>query len=353
MSAVTLKDIANAAGVSTTTVSIILNGKAPHISEETKKLVLQKAKELHYRPNKIARMLVTKSSRSIGLILPDIVNPFFAEIAKGVYDEAMKRRYTVSTFNTDDDADKDMEYIDFLTDNFTDGIIAVFSTDQRSGKEEQYAQKLKALACPVVLIDRMIEGYDFLSVKTDNQFGAALGTAHLLEQGHKKIGCITSHLGSCIAKERFYGYLQTLQKHHVFFNPELIVEGDFRFETGYKGAFELVQKGATAIFAFNDMIAYGIYRAAQEMELKIPRDLSVVGYDDLLYSSMLNPPLTTIHQPARKIGQESAKKLIRALEGRLEESDKHAVFPPKLVARESTRIYAADQKAENPSILME
>lgn len=337
MSAVTLKDIANAAGVSTTTVSIILNGKAPHISEETKKLVLQKAKELHYRPNKIARMLVTKSSRSIGLILPDIVNPFFAEIAKGVYDEAMKHHYTVSTFNTDDDADKDMEYIDFLKDNFTDGIIAVFSTDARSGKAGQYAQKLKTLTCPVVLIDRMVEGYDFLSVRTDNQFGAALGTEYLLKQGHTRIGCITSHLGSYISKERFYGYLQTLQKHNVLFDPELVVEGNFRFETGYRGALELIKKDVTAIFAFNDMIAYGIYRAAQEMKLKIPRDISVVGYDDLLYSSMLNPPLTTIHQPARKIGTESAKKLIGTLEGQLEEEDKHAVFPPKLIIRESTR----------------
>lgn len=336
MATTTLKDIANATGVSTTTVSIILNNKAKHISKDTKELVLKTAKKMNYRPNMIARSLVKQSSHSIGLIMPDIVNPFFAEIAKGVYEVAMKNNYTVSIFNTDDNIDKDIECIDYMIDTFVDGFVSILATDSRIEKMDTCAKKLENCSCPIVLIDRLIDGQDFMSVTTDNKQGGFLATEHLIKLGHTRIGCVCSQLNTNFSKQRFYGYLEALQKYNIKFDSELIYEGDFRFETGHRGANVLIKKGVTAIFAFNDMIAYGVYRLLKEQDLKVPKDISVVGYDDLLYSSMLSIPLTTINQPARDIGRKSAEKLISCIEGKAKDINTHDIFTPELVIREST-----------------
>ncbi len=335
MGGTTLKDIAKKIGVSTTTVSIILNNKAPHISNETKELVKRTAQEMNYRPNSIARSLVNKSTHTIGLIIPDIANPFFAEITKGVCQEAMKSNYTVSIFNTDDDVNKDSEYLDYMQNICVDGIIAILGTDGQEKGKEHRLHKLKNCSCPILLIDRLIDG-DFISVTTDNKQGAFLATEHLVKLGHTKIGCISGPLNTSFSKERFYGYLEALQKHSIKFNSELLYEGDYRCDAGYKGAEYLLKKDITAIFAFNDMIAYGVYKLLKEYNLKVPDDISVVGYDDLLYSSMISTPLTTVNQPAYQMGQKSAEKLIKFIHGELSKDEYNTKFIPELIVRESS-----------------
>lgn len=338
MSATTLKDIANKIGVSTTTVSIILNDKAPHISKATKDLVIKTATEMNYRPNRIARSLVNRSSHTLGLIVPDIVNPFFAEITKGVCQEAMKNNYAVSIFNTDDDVDKDIEYIDYMQDIGVDGFVAILGTDGQERKRKQRLKKLHNSSCPMILVDRLIDD-NFMSVTTDNKKGAFLATEYLIKLGHKKIGCISGQLNTSFSKERFYGYLEALQKYGIKFDSSLLYEGDYRYDTGYKITKHLLEKEVTAILAFNDMIAYGVYGALKEVGLKVPENISVVGYDDLLYSSMISTPLTTIHQPAYKMGEKSVQMLIKLIKGDLSEEERHFQFIPKLIERESAIKY--------------
>lgn len=332
---VTIKDVAQKTGLSVSTVSLVLNHKPHRISEETKQRVLEAAKEMNYHPNQLAVGLIKKKTNTIGLIIPDITNMFFAEIAKGAEVECQKRGYSMILCNTNDSPQKDIDYVNVLLERGVDGIIFVMAVNALNHKAKECSDLLEHFEKPVVLVDRTVDELDMPTVSTDNELGGYLATRHLLELGHTKIGCITGPMGSQSAKQRFFGYIRALQEYSVPFRSELVAEGDYHADAGYNLSKKLLDQGVTAILGSNDMMCYGIYRRAHREHLKIPQDLSVVGFDDVTFSEMAEVPLTTVAQPAYQIGCASVEKLLDVIGGE-NALERRIVFPPELIVRKST-----------------
>lgn len=344
---VTIKDIAKRTGLSVSTVSLVLNHKSERISEKTVQTVLQTAEEMHYHPNRLAVGLITKKTQTLGLIIPDIVNTFFAEIAKGAEAECQKRGYSLILCNTNDNPQKDVDYVNVLIDKGVDGILFTMAVSSQVHKDTQCFQIMNQAEKPVVLVDRAVQEEDLgcvaPSVTVDNELGGYAATRHLLELGHQKIGFISGPMGEQSSQKRLFGYIRALQEFSVTFDPTLMKVGDYHTPTGYRLSKELIEQGVTAIFACNDMMAYGIYQQASERGLSIPGDLSVVGFDDLQFSQFMEVPLTSMKQPACEIGKCAVEKIIERIEhpGEQQESVR---FKPELMVRKST---AQVRKAES------
>ncbi|OCN01386.1 hypothetical protein A7X67_01950 [Clostridium sp. W14A] len=336
---VTIKDIAKKTGLSVSTVSLVLNHKSERISQKTIHKVLKAAEEMHYHPNQIAVGLITRKTQTLGLIIPDIVNTFFAEIAKGAEAECQKCGYSLILCNTNDNPQKDVDYVNVLVDKGVDGILFTMAVSSQVHKDTQCFQIMKQVEKPMVLVDRAVweqdAGCAAPSVTVDNELGGYLATNHLLELGHRKIGFISGPMGEQSSQKRLFGYIRALQEFSVTFDPILVRVGDYHTPTGYRLSGELIEQGVTAIFACNDMMAYGIYQQAKERGLSIPGDLSVVGFDDLQFSQFMEVPLTSMKQPAYEIGRCAVDKIIGMIENP-DENQKNVQFKPKLMVRKST-----------------
>jgi LacI family transcriptional regulator len=332
----TIKDIAQKTGLSITTVSLVLNGKADKISEESKELVLRVAKELNYRPNQIAVGLVKKRTNTLGLIIPDISNIFFSELAKGVEDEGRKYDYNVILCNTNDRHDLEVEYVNVLAAKGIDGIILDMSVEDSEEKARKSLSLLLSYGIPAVIVDRYSDDKNFTSIYIDNEQGAYLATQYLIDLGHKRIGCVTGPSSERTSMDRLRGYSKAMQEHNIPLDEELILEGKYQFWGGYNAAKELMNNDITAIFAFNDMMAYGVARALRENNVSIPKDVSLMGFDDIFFSEIFDIPLTTVRQPTYEIGQIAVKTIIDEIEnGKKIRED--IVLQPKLQIRKSTR----------------
>ena len=336
---VTIKDIAKKTGYSISTVSLVLNHKSCRISEKTTQKVIQTAKEMNYHPNRIAVGLITKRTQTLGLIIPDITNAFFAEIAKGAESECQKRNYSLILCNTNDHPQKDVDYVNVLVDKGVDGILFTMSVNSQVHKDLQCCRIVKQAEKPMILVDRTIpagnEEEEIPYVSVDNELGGYLATKHLLQIGHRKIGFISGPMGAQSSQKRLFGYIRALQEANVTFDPKLIKTGDYHIDTGYWLSAELIREGVTAIFAGNDMMAYGVYKQAKERHLIIPDNLAVIGFDDLEFSQIMEVPLSSIKQPTYKIGVCAVQKLISWIE-HPKEKPKSVCFKPILMVREST-----------------
>ena len=332
--AVTIKDIAKLANVSITTVSRVINNKSEGVSEETRNRILQLVKELGYQPNAIARGLVTKKTKTIGLIIPDISNPFFPDLARGVEDSAHIYGYNVFLCNTDDNLEKESEYINALKEKYVDGIIFTSS----SIPKHEHIMELVKSGIPIVIMDRRVDSEDIYGVFLDNYEGGYIATKHLIDLGHKKIGCITGPLYTKSAKERLEGYKKALVENGMDVDERLIFEGDYKINSGIIGTEKLLgnNENVTAIFACNDLMAYGAYKTIRSYGYKIPDDISIVGFDDIQLSQILEPQLTTIKQPAYDMGLTAARMLIKLVEGK-KLKKKIINFKPQLIIRQSTK----------------
>ncbi|SKC83566.1 LacI family DNA-binding transcriptional regulator [Maledivibacter halophilus] len=329
---VTIKDIARMANVSTTTVSRVINNKSEGVSESTRKKILDLVKEFNYQPNALARGLVTKKTKTIGLIIPDISNPFFPDIARGVEDSANDYGYNVFLCNTDEDLHKESEYINALKEKYVDGIIFTLASIP---KYEHILDLIKS-GIPVVMMDRFIESKDIKGVFLDNLEGGYIATKHLIDLGHRKIGCITGPLHTKTSIERYEGYQKALMDANITLDKSFVVESNYKMDGGMKAAEELLrEKKITSIFACNDLMAYGAYKVIKACEYKIPQDISIVGFDDILISQMLETQLTTIKQPTYDMGATAAKMLIDMIEGK-KVRKKIVSFKPQLIIRQST-----------------
>lgn len=329
---VTIKDIAKKAGVSITTVSRVMNDKLGGISQETKERILKIVEEMNYQPNALARSLVTKQSLTLGLVLPNISNPFFPEMVRGVEDLANHHGYSVFLCNTDDDEEKEKQYIQLLKEKYVDGII--FSSNSRYS--EEHYEILQKAHIPFVLIDRGEEegNSPYNGVFIDNEKGAYLATQHLIDYGHKEIACMTGPKEVGTAKKRILGYQKAMLEANL---PIHLTSGNFRMKDAYTAAKKLLSSSeVTAIFASNDLMACGIYQAAYELGMNIPNDLSVVGFDDIQLVEALTPKLTTIRQSSYTLGKTAAEMIIQEL--KKEKTEKKVVkLDPELVIRQSTR----------------
>lgn len=331
----TIKDIAAKTGLSVTTVSLVLNNRPSKISQETRELVLKTAQELCYRPNQLAVGLIKKRTKTIGLILSDIRNSFFSTLAKGVEDECCKNGWTVFLCNTSDLHERDMAYIDLLASKGVDGIIYCMSMDSDVDKFQESQTLLHRLNLPYVMLDRTCNLPGISSVKVDHFTGGLLATRHLLELGHREIACVTgpTHLEDSMA--RLEGYKAALEEWDVPFDPSLLQEGSYDMASGIAAMEALIPRRPSAVFAFNDMMAYGVYKALKHHGLSIPRDISVVGYDDIFSSEILEVPLTSIHQPVRRMGAAAVRKLLSIIE-KEPQTENAQLFLPELVIRRST-----------------
>ena len=331
---VTIKDIAQEVGVSPTTVSRVLNDK-PDVSDETKQKIEQAIDELGYNPNGIARGLVLQKTNTLGLVIPDISNPFFPEVAKGIEDKAREAGYSVIFCNTNNNHQEEKEAIELMKGKQVDGMIVSLSINQQN--EEELA-KLAEKTFPVIQIDRKIPGAGLPAVVIDNQHSAYIATSYLLELGHTQIGHISGDLEVKPAQDRLTGFKKALTEAGVNCRSDWIREGDYSKQSGYEQMKNLLagNEVPTAVFIANDLMALGAYEAIFAAGLEIAEDISVIGHDDIELASVIRPGLTTIFQPEYQLGREAADLLIERVEStdQLEQEDK--ILDAELVERAST-----------------
>lgn len=326
-----MRDVAEHAGVSATTVSHVIN-ETRLVSDELRERVLAAIDELDYRPNHLARSLRRGRTHTIGMIIPTGINPYFAEIAQGVEETSFEEGYSVILCNSKGSPDKARTYADVLVEKQVDGILLVSVELSVEGIRTLQAQQV-----PLVVVNRDISGSRTDSVLVDQAHGSYLGTRHLTGQGHRRVACITGPSDLTPSAERIAGYRQGLAEAGVPVDESLILESSLDFEGGYEAACQLIPmaRSPTAVVAGNDLMALGTIRAAREMGRRVPEDLSVVGYDDVILASYSIPPLTTIAQPRHEIGVLAATLLLE----RMRDPD----LPPRqrsldvsLVVRQST-----------------
>lgn len=326
----TIRDVAEKAGVSTTTVSHVVN-KTRFVSEALSRRVVHAIKELNYQPFGLARSLRTKASGTIGIVIPDNTNPFFAEVVRGIEDYCYEHGYSVFLCNSDGAPDREYHYLRLLMEKGVDGLVLVSAGDDRDSLELLEGRKI-----PKVIIDREVESINTDSVLIDNLQGGYDAANHLLDLGHTRIGCIAGPSQVTPSGQRLQGFARALREKSVIVDEEIIVAGDFRSQSGSEGLIHLMQtrEPPTAVFACNDMMAIGAMSAARELGIEVPGRLSLVGFDDIALASLVIPKLTTIAQPKRELGEAGAKLLLRRIrEGDRKESS--IILRPALVERES------------------
>lgn len=333
---VTLKDIAKACNVSVATVSIVLSNRPHRFSSSTVSRVIETAKTMNYVPNTFAQSLVTKRTRIIGLLVPDVNNVFFLDFITEAERVAKKRGYTVVLVNSENDALEELNnYKTFIARRFDATIILRASRNYVEGTQEltKFANKYKM---PTLCMCRNVRGSSVLNVYNDEILGSYLAGKHLIETGHKKIGFIGGPFDVSFGQLRLDGFLKALKEAQYNEDQYVVVEGDFGYQSGTEKAKILLEHGCDAIYATNDMMAIGAYQAVIEAGKLIGDDVSIIGYDDIRFGSMLIPSLTTIHQPMRAMADEGVTALIDFVEGtRIEPFEKQ--YEPCLVTRKSVK----------------
>lgn len=327
----TIKEVALEAGVSIATVSRVLNEQAG-VSTELSEQVQAAVRKLNYRPNGIARALKISKSRCIGLIIPDIENPFFPALVRGVEDAAQKQGYAVILCNTDGKPDEEKAYLKFLLSKQVDGILFVGNLNYEKNKHW-----LSTLPVPFVLLDRPMPGAPFPTVLVDNELGALLAVNHLIEEGRRHIGIITGKSHSATSNERIHGALQSLKNHGYFFDEQLLSTGYFTFDGGYMAAEKLISSGHEfdAIFVANDMMAIGAIECLRKYGKQVPNDVAVVGFDDIRMAEWYQPSLTTVKQPVYDMGQVAVRIMVEQIKG-VGNGDQHRILKPELIIRQSS-----------------
>jgi LacI family transcriptional regulator len=327
----TIREVAQQAGVSDATVSHVINNTR-FVMPETRERVITAMNALNYRPNALARSLRQGKTNTLGLILPDSANPFFAEISRSIEDEAYKLGFSVILCNTERDLKREQFYVDVLSKKQVDGMIFVAAGDQVDS-----LNFLLGEGVPVVLIDRELKNSEVDAVLTDNQQGGYMATRHLIELGHQQIACIAGPSNITPGYERIIGYRKALEESGLQFNEALILYGDYHPESGLQITRELLKRTPrpTAIFALNDLMALGALRAAAEASYPVPDALAIIGFDDIELACYTNPPLTTISQPKGEMGIQA----LRLLSDRIADktiSPRRILLQPRLIVRDST-----------------
>nr|MBC7243957.1 LacI family DNA-binding transcriptional regulator [Chloroflexota bacterium] len=327
----TMKDVAQAAGVSVTTVSHVIN-ETRHVSEELRERVLKAMEELNYHPNSLARSLRQGISHTIGLIVPDNSNPFFADVARVIETRGFEAGYSTILCNSDGQLEKELAYVNVLLAKQVDGVIFIAASSQ-----SEHITLLTEEKVPVVIADRQMPNAQVDVVLVDNYHGGYLATEYLISLGHHRIGCITGPSDTTPSADRVCGYKDALTVAGLPIDEDLIVRGDFRYASGISGAQKLLslEKPPTAIFACNDVMAMAAMAAIREKALAIPDDISVIGFDDIPQASFTFPPLTTIAQPIQDIGRIATDLLIERMSASASCSSRKVILDVKLVVRGS------------------
>ncbi|MBN7279047.1 substrate-binding domain-containing protein [Vibrio cholerae] len=329
----TMKDIARLAGVSTSTVSHVIN-KSRFVSDEIAERVNNAAQQLNYAPSALARSLKMNRTKTIGMLVTTSTNPFFGEVVKGVERSCYHQGYNLILCNTEGDNQRMKASINTLLQKRVDGLLLMCSTleGERLDVFDRYPD------IPIVVMDWGPILFASDKIQDNSLQGGYMAAKHLIESGHKEIGCITGPLIRHQAQMRYEGYKRALAEAGIAINPDWIVESDFECEGGYQAFEKLYQRGKlpSALFVSNDMMAMGVIQAANQRGLRVPDDLSLIGYDDVHIAKFMTPALTTIHQPKYRLGKAAVDTLLY----RLENPDTTAQvvqLEPTLVVRNSVR----------------
>lgn len=328
-----LQEVARRAKVSTATVSRVLN-QSDKVVPGTRAIVEQALRELGYRPSRVARRLRMSSGRAhlVGLIIPDIQNPFYAEIARGVEDAASAAEYALLLCNSDENPDKERFYLDVMRSESVDGIVL-----PPFDETDVAVADMLETGMPMVCVDRSLSKIATDLVEVDNHRGAFDAVTHLLDRGHKDIGLIEGRPQVSTSRERRRGYLDALAVRGVSVRKDLMRSGDFKQESGRVLANALLdlRRPPTALFVCNNLMTLGALAAVRQRKLRVPADAAIVGFDDFPWAEALDPPLTVVRQPAYDVGRQAMELLLK----RIMEPARPPVtlrLLPELVVRHST-----------------
>lgn len=326
----TIKDIALRAGVSRSTVSRVLAG-SPHVRAEKRTAVNRAIEEMNYRPSPVARSLATGFSPTIQVIVSDVRNPVYAEMLRGVEDIARVSEYTVVVGNSDDSYERELEYLHVAKENNVSGIIMISAVGGR-----KVVEVLSDLARPVVLVNRLIPNYKTDAVVVDNERGAYRATKYLLDLGHRKIFHLAGFKKSSASYGRLQGFLKAMRETGLEVSSDSVVHGDLRIDSGESIGRQLVDEGLkyTAVFAANDQMAIGLMAAFASRDVRVPEDISLIGFDDMAYSGLPHIWLTTMRQPQYEMGKTAARMLLERVKGETSEF-RTAVFECELIERKT------------------
>lgn len=329
----TMKDVARLAGVSVQTVSCVVNGTGS-ISTRTRQRVLRAIDELNYRPDPIARSMRTRQTRLIGLLVLDITNPVHSVIAEAVESAAHANGYKVILYNVSNSPERERESLEAVAEGLVDGLVIVNSVDR-----ERTLRFLAEEAILAVLIDCQSD-FAVPTVMVDNVRAGYVATEHLIQLGHRRIAHISGSAPMIISQQRLEGYRRALADHGLTYERVVYLmkaSWDWDFASGYRAMRELLEGDPrpTAVFAASDQMAIGAYRAIVEAGLRIPQDISVVGFDDIEAAAYATPPLTTIRQPFTDMAASAVATLLRLMDGQDVEETLH-ILPFELIVRGST-----------------
>ncbi|MCG8483936.1 MAG: LacI family transcriptional regulator [Clostridia bacterium] len=329
---VTIKDIAKKANVSIATVSRVINNKSEGVGPETRERILNIIKESNYHPSRIAQGMVTKKTNILGLILPDISNPFFPDLVRGVEDTASHYGYNLVLCNSDKNSDKEEAYIRVLKENNAAGIIYT-SVVKRKEKNIKLLLKNKI---PFVIMDRSINISNVPKVYTNNIFGMHEMVEYLINNGHRCIAYISGPKYNSSSEQRLKGFKKALNDAGITIDLELIKDGDYSINSGKACMTEILKTGKcfTAVACANDLMALGALEVLKDKGIRVPQEISITGYDDIVMTTFTTPKLTTVVQPKYEIGCEAAELLIKLVNGE-EIQQKEVILQPKLAIRES------------------
>lgn len=328
----TLSDIAREAGVSKMTASRAINNH-PRVSVVTRERILKVADRLNYKPNRFARALRTNSSHLIGIVVPDLMHSFFADMSRGVEESSRPAGYLNVICNTEENTETEIAEVEALLTH-TDGLIV---TTALPTADSRFYRKIIKGGAHIVLIDRYLRGLKCPVVKADDVLAGFLATEHLIKLGHTKIGHLFGP-GTSNANDRLDGYRKALKKHRLKYDSRLVRIAGYPYEIS---SFDVVRcwlkeaRRPTAIFAFNDPLGIGASRAVEDIGLRVPEDIAIVGCGNIHYGELLKVPLTTISWSAREMGQAAAVKLIEMIEGRTDLAHRFQkiVLVPEVVVR--------------------
>jgi len=329
-----IKDVAKACNVSITTVSLVLNDRPNRISEDTKDLIRKTADSMNYRPNLISRSLVTKQSGIIGLIVPNIKDSFYSDLTQDIINIMAFNMYTVLVGSTGMDPELEKSYIQRFIDYRVEAIIISKEFKSDDFEITEIIEILEKSKIPYIFTDNLNYNTSYPHITVNQTLGGYLATKHLLDLGHKKIAFLSGCSKIILNKLRINGYKEALNEFKIEWDEELIIEGNSTLISESNILNTLLEKGVTAVASSNDTLTYGVYKMAREMNLKIPKDISIVCFGNSKTHELVDPPLTCIAPPTKQI----AKDIINILMNLINNSPEYVKFSykPELIIRKST-----------------
>jgi LacI family transcriptional regulator len=305
----TLKEVAKQAGFSTATVSNVLNA-TKYVSDEVKEQVYSVMKALNYQPNNIAKSLRIQKSRIIGLLIPEIDNPFYSSVVRGIEYELAANKYNVLLCNTDSSIEKEREYLEGLIGKRIDGLIV-----SSAGNTGDYFRSLESAGVPIVFLNRCPPFMNCDVIMTNNTRGAYTATEHLITHGYRKIGIITGPPSISTGKDRITGYRRALEDYGIAELEPLVKEGLFDYQSGYEKMKELMEQEMKpeAVFISNNSMTLGGYKYLKEKGIRIPEEVAVIAFDDPEWAELVNPPVTSVRQQTYELGIQAAKLMTSSI----------------------------------------